>query len=97
MKITLTGSLVALALLGAGSTALAQDAMMAHPKTTAMVCRPAKAGETPNAMTTAKADLVCKPIDTKMIMSMEKPIESMPKGELMWQQLLTSLDMDNDH
>jgi hypothetical protein len=93
MKPTLTATLVALALLGAGSAVLADDAMMAKPATAmgTMVCRPAKSGETANAMTSAKADLVCKPLDTKAIMAMQKPVESMTNGPVMWQALLSDL------
>jgi hypothetical protein len=96
MKSTLTGTLLALALLGAGSAALADDAMMAHPATTTMVCRPAKTGEAANAMTTGKTSLVCKPLDMKPIMAMEDHIKAMPNGPIMWQQLLTSLDLDQE-
>jgi hypothetical protein len=96
MKQTLASTLLALALLGFGSAALADDAMMAKPDKTAMgtlVCRPAKAGESATAMTTAKTDLVCKPLDTKSIMALEKPIEAMSNGTNLWVQLLTDMSV----
>lgn len=97
MKPIFTGTLLTIALLGAGSAAMADDAMMAHSATTTtMVCRPAKAGETANAMTTAKASLVCKPLDMKPIMAMEDHVKAMPEGPIMWKQLLTSLDLDQE-
>jgi hypothetical protein len=96
MKSTLTGALLALALLGVGSAALADDAMMAKPDKTmaTLVCRPAKAGETPTAMTAAKADLVCKPLDMKPIMAMEKSVMAMPNGDTMWNNLLSSFQFE---
>jgi hypothetical protein len=78
MKLTLTSTLLALSLLGAGSVALADDAMMAKPSTMAtMVCRPAKAGETATAMTMSKTELVCKPLDMKPVMAIKKDVEAM--------------------
>jgi hypothetical protein len=98
MKSILTGTVLTLAMLGAAGAAMADDAMMAHAATTnTMVCRPAKAGETANAMTSAKASLVCKPLDMKPIMAMETHVKAMPNGPIMWQQLLTSLDVDQEH
>jgi hypothetical protein len=96
MKHTFACCLLALSVLGFGTAALADDAMMAHPDKSAMatlVCRPAKTGEMATAMTAAKADLVCKPLDTKSIMAMQKSIESMPNGPVMWQQLLSDMTL----
>jgi hypothetical protein len=96
MKQTLASALLALSVLGFGTAALADDAMMAHPDKTTMatlVCRPAKTGETATAMTTGKTDLVCKPLDTKSIMAMQKSIESMTNGPVMWQQLLSDMTL----
>lgn len=96
MKLTLTGTLLALALLGAGSVALADDAMTAKPDKTmaTLVCRPAKAGETPTAMTAAKADLVCKPLDMKPIMALQKMVMTMPNGAAMWENAQSSLTFE---
>jgi hypothetical protein len=96
MKQTLASALPALTVHGFGTVAFADDAMMAKPDKTTMgtlVCGPAKTGETPTAMLAAKADLVCKPLDTKAIMAMEKPIESMTNGTDMWLQLLTDMSV----
>jgi hypothetical protein len=96
MKKTLASALLALTVLGFGTVASADDAMMAKPDKSTMgtlVCRPAKTGETPTAMTAAKGDLVCKPLDTKAIMAMQKPIESMTNGANMWLQLLTDMSV----
>lgn len=98
MKMTFACSVLAAAAVALGSTAIADDAMMAKPSMPAhvatIICRAAEAGEKATAMMGAKA-LVCKPVDMQQMMSMKKSIEAMPNGEPMWLKMLESLQVGN--
>jgi hypothetical protein len=96
MKLTLSGAVLAVTLLGFGSAAFADDAaMMKSTGTMAMetlVCHPAAPGETPTAMTAAKTGIVCKPLNVKPIMAMQKQILAMPNGADMWQTVTAQFE-----
>lgn len=99
MKLTLASALLALSVLGFATAASAEDAMMTKPDKTTMgtlVCRPAKTGETASAQTMSKTQLVCKPLDMKPLMAMEKQVGAMSNGPIMWQQLLSSVTVEHD-
>jgi hypothetical protein len=86
MKAMFAAAIVAVSLLGIAAAAGADDAMNAMSAKPAMimatmVCRPAKADETPTAMTAGKAPLICKAINMSAVMSMMKsmPPDAMAK------------------
>jgi hypothetical protein len=91
MKSIVTGAVLAAAVLGFGTAALATDSAMSNTMGTmameTLVCHPAAAGETPTAMTTAKTGIVCKALDPKPIIAMKKDIQAMPNGATMWQNV----------
>lgn len=79
MKMTFACAALATALIGAGSVAMADDAMMAKPgmmpsHMATMVCRSAEGGEKATAMMGSKG-LVCKTIDMKKLMAMKSTMD----------------------
>ena len=95
MKTLLACTAFAVALLGLGSIASADDAMMAKPMMShmpTMVCRPPDAGEKPNAMAGTKP-MLCKAVDMKAMMAMKKSVEAMPNGEPMWLKMESELQV----
>jgi hypothetical protein len=91
MKMTFACTALAAALIGIGSVALADDAMMkpaampAHMAT--MLCRAADGGEKATAMMGSKA-LVCKTIDMHAMMEMKSKMD-----EPSWLKMLNSLQV----
>jgi hypothetical protein len=98
MKLTFVCSALTVALIGLGSAAMADDAMMAKSAMPAMtatiICRAAESGEKASAMMGTKA-LVCKPVDMETMKTIKTSIMSMPNGEPMWLKMLNSLQVGN--
>ena len=76
-KLILTAAIVAS--IGAPAIAIAQS--MPAPPAGAVVCRPAKSGETPNA-TMGSSNLICRKVDVAKVMAAEKKLMSMMKPNM---------------